>query len=57
VGMGDYTGGQLVIYDKNEKNPVNHDIKGKFKKFNGSIYPHETKPFKGERYTVVFYSI
>ena len=57
VGMGDYTGGQLIIYDKNGKNPVKHDIKGKFKKFNGSIYPHETRPFKGERYTLVFYSI
>jgi hypothetical protein len=56
VGLGDYTGGELIIYDKNEKNPVKHDIKNKFNTFNGSIYPHETAPFKGERYTLVFYS-
>ena len=56
VGLGDYTGGELLIFDENEKNPVKHDIKGKFNTFNGSIYPHETAPFKGERYTLVFYS-
>jgi len=56
VGLGNYTGGGLIIYDENEKNPVKHDIKGKFNTFNGSIYPHETAPFKGERYTLVFYS-
>tara|TARA_B110000971_G_C20009602_1_gene500924 strand:- start:1703 stop:2233 length:531 start_codon:yes stop_codon:yes gene_type:complete len=56
VGMGDYTGGELFIFDENERNPVKHDIKNKFNTFNGSIYPHETAPFKGERYTLVFYS-
>jgi len=56
VGLGDYTGGELLIFDENEKNPVKHDIKGKFNTFDGSKYPHETVPFKGERYTLVFYS-
>jgi len=56
VGLGDYTGGELTIFDENEKNPVKHDIKGKFNTFDGSKYPHETCPFKGERYTLVFYS-
>jgi hypothetical protein len=56
VGLGNYQGGELLIYDENEKNPVKHDIKNKFNTFNGSIYPHETNPFKGERYTLVFYS-
>ena len=57
IGLGNYTGGELIIYDENEKNPVKHNIKNKFYKFNGSIYPHETEPFKGERYTLVFYHI
>jgi len=57
VGMGDYKGGELIIFDENEKNPVKHDIRNKFYTFNGSKYPHETAPFKGERYTLVFYSI
>jgi hypothetical protein len=56
VGLGDYTGGELTIFDENEKNPEKHDIKGKFNTFDGSKYPHETCPFKGERYTLVFYS-
>jgi len=56
IGLGDYKGGELIIFDKNEKNPVKHDIKNKFHTFNGSIYPHETSPFEGERYTLVFYS-
>ena len=56
VGLGDYTGGELTIFDEHEKNPVKHDIKGKFNTFDGSKYPHETAPFSGERYTLVFYS-
>ena len=57
IGLGNYTGGELIIYDENEKNPVKHNIRNKFYTFNGSIYPHETAPFKGERYTLVFYHI
>tara|TARA_B100000900_G_scaffold413707_1_gene438341 strand:+ start:1608 stop:2192 length:585 start_codon:yes stop_codon:yes gene_type:complete len=56
VGLGNYKGGELTIFDEYEKNPVNHDIKNKFYTFDGSKYPHETRPFKGERYTLVFYS-
>jgi hypothetical protein len=56
IGLGDYTGGELIIFDENEKNPVKHDIRGKFNTFDGSKYPHETAPFKGERYTLVFYN-
>jgi hypothetical protein len=57
IGLGDYTGGELIIYDKDGKNPIKNDIKNKFVKFNGSIYPHETAPFKGNRITLVFYNI
>ena len=57
IGLGDYKGGELIIYDENGKNPVKHNIKNRFYKFNGSIYPHETAPFKGERYSLVFYNI
>lgn len=57
IGLGNYTNGELIIYDENDKNPVKHNIKNKFYKFNGSIYPHETTPFKKERYTLVFYNI
>jgi hypothetical protein len=56
IGLGDYTGGDLIIYDKDGKNPVYHNIRNRFYRFDGSKYPHETAPFKGERYTLVFYS-
>ena len=57
IGLGNYTGGEVVVYDEDGKNPKKHNIKNKFLKFNGSIYPHETAPFKGERFTLVFYKV
>ena len=57
IGLGDYTGGELIVFDENDKNPVKHDIRNKFFKFNGSKYPHVTAPFKGERYTMVFFNV
>lgn len=56
VGLGNYTGGDLIVFDENEENPVKHNIRNKFYSFNGSKYPHETSEYKGERYTLVFYS-
>lgn len=56
VGLGNYTGGDLIVFDENEENPVKHNIRNKFYSFNGSKYPHETSKYKGERYTLVFYS-
>ena len=56
IGLGDYTGGELIVYDKDGKNPVKKDIRNKFYKFDGSKFPHETAPFKGERYSLIFYS-
>jgi len=55
VGLGDYTGGDLTIWDGNDKNPKDYDIKGKPALFNGGNLYHQTRPFKGNRYTIVFY--
>lgn len=57
IGLGDYKDGDLVVYDKEGKNPKNFDIKNKWKKFNGSILPHETAPFSGDRYSMVYYNL
>ena len=57
IGFGDYTGGELIVYDEDGNNGVKHDIHNKFLQFDGCKYPHETAPFEGERYTLVFYSI
>tara|TARA_R100001460_G_scaffold11140_7_gene26188 strand:+ start:78 stop:1334 length:1257 start_codon:yes stop_codon:yes gene_type:complete len=58
IGLGDYEGGELLIYYDGENNPPQKiNIKNKFYKFNGSKYYHETAPFKGERHTLVYYNI
>jgi len=57
IGLGNYTGGELIVYDEDGKNPKKIDIRHKFFKFNGSIYPHETAKFEGDRYTMVFYKV
>ena len=58
IGLGDYEGGELLIYYDGENNhPQKINIKNKFYKFNGSKYYHETAPFTGERHTLVYYNI
>tara|TARA_R110000796_G_scaffold473_3_gene1516 strand:+ start:252 stop:752 length:501 start_codon:yes stop_codon:yes gene_type:complete len=56
VGLGDYEGGELIVYDKDD-NPRYIDIKNKFYKFNGSEYYHATNDFTGNRVTMVFFNI
>lgn len=51
IGLGDYTGGELVI---NKMRKVS--IRNKFVMFDGTEL-HETTPFKGERYSLVFFRI
>ncbi len=55
IGLGDYTGGKLCIERNNEVEK--HNIHHKFYTFNGSKHPHYVEPFKGTRYTLVFYNI
>ena len=50
IGLGDYTGGEL--FTKGEA----IDIRNKFVSFDGRI-THETLPFEGERYSLVFFRI
>jgi len=59
VGLGTYTGGELIVYDNDKKptNPVKNDLHKSFYSFNGSKFLHEVAPFKGERYTIVFFKI
>lgn len=55
IGLGDYEGGELCV--DFDGNIVEKDIKHQFFTFNGSKYAHWVKPFKGDRYTLVFYNI
>jgi hypothetical protein len=55
VGIGGYDGGLLKIWDGNDKNPKAYDIQDKPTMFNGGMLFHQTTPFTGNRYTIVFY--
>lgn len=56
IGLGDYNGGRLIIYDDND-NPHYIDIKNKFVRFNGSRYYHEVEDWTGIRMSLVFFNI
>ena len=57
IALGDFTGGELRIWDEQTKTYKDYNIKNKFLRFNGAKFEHETRPFKGERYSLVFYNI
>lgn len=54
VGLGLYTGGQTILYI--EDKPKAFHIKTNSIIFNGSEILHESKPFKGIRYSLVFFN-
>lgn len=51
IGLGNYKRGELVV------NGYIHDIHYKPILFNGSIWEHETMPFDGIRYSLVFFNL
>jgi len=50
VGLGDYNGGEMVIGGET------FDVKNKPTRFDGRI-EHYTKPFTGDRYTVIWFRL
>lgn len=50
VGLGDYTGGGLVVENKE------HDIRYQSMEFNGWKQRHWTLPFQGERFSLVWFT-
>ena len=56
IGLGNYTGGDLVFSDKSSPYHGSHNIKNKWLKFVGDT-EHYVKPFKGTRYTLVYYHL
>lgn len=55
IGIGDFTGGKVRVWNEDNKNPQDKDIHDKPLWFNGGLLPHETQPFKGDRYTIIYY--
>eukprot|EP01050_Picozoa_sp_SAG11_P012850 SAG11_NODE_1458_length_4874_cov_218.142827_2_plen_167_part_00 len=56
IGLGNYTGGELVFSDKKSPYYGKHNIKNKWLKFVGDT-EHYNTPFKGTRYTLVYYHL
>jgi len=55
IGIGDFTGGDIKVWDKDDKDPKVFNLHDKPVMFNGGLLYHQTTPFKGDRYTMVFY--
>jgi len=55
VGLGDYEGGKLRVYDPVTDVYVAYDIQNKPLQFNGNIHPHETEEFTGIRWSIIYY--
>jgi len=52
ISLGDFTGGELVVESGGRETAYN--TRNKFVKFDGRN-PHWVKPFKGERYSLVYF--
>jgi hypothetical protein len=55
VGIGDYEGGKLRVYDPVTDVFIAHDIKDHPLQFNGNTHPHETEEFTGVRWSIIYY--
>ncbi len=55
VGFGKYTGGQTILRTRSDDKPKSFHIKTNSLIFNGSEIPHKSEPFKGTRYSLVFF--
>lgn len=54
IGFGEYQGGELVLRSPED---TLHDIKYKPFIFDGSMIEHYTKPWTGNRYTLVYHTV
>jgi len=55
IGIGDFTGGEIRVWNADGKDPQDKDLHDKPVMFNGGLLAHETQPFKGDRYTIIYY--
>ena len=55
VGIGDYTGGELRVWNLAGTEYTDLDLRDQPAMFNGALRAHETQPFTGERWTIIYY--
>ena len=54
VGFGDYTGGETTLHDN--RGSQSFDISKESIMFDGSVIYHNSEPFEGTRYSLVFFN-
>ena len=54
VSFGSHTGGNLRVYSSETEYDAK-DIRDRPLMFNGSLVPHETEPFEGDRWSIIYY--
>jgi hypothetical protein len=55
IGIGDYTDGALRVWEPDDAFYTDMDLKDRPTIFNGALRTHETQPFTGDRYTIIYY--
>lgn len=55
VGIGNYKGGELRVWDSTGTEALDYDLSDQPLFFNGALRFHETQPFEGERWTIIYY--
>ena len=55
VGIGDYEAGDLRVWEPDDAFYTDMDLHDRPTMFNGALRTHETQPFTGERFTIIYY--
>lgn len=56
TGLGDFEGGNLLVYPEEHAKPYEYNLKDHLLSFNGSKFYHQTTKFTGRRYTLIYYN-
>jgi hypothetical protein len=55
IGIGDYEGGDLRVWTPDDASFADMDLRDRPTMFNGALLAHETQPFTGNRFTIIYY--
>jgi hypothetical protein len=55
IGIGDFTGGDIRVWEANDKDVKTYNLHDQPLMFNGATHFHQTTPFKGKRYTFILH--
>ena len=55
IAVGNFDGGELRVWNDDETEYEDVNIHNKFLCFNGSKHYHQTMPFTGNRYSIIYY--